>query len=437
MRILFMLLLTALCCHIQLIANAQNVNEIKGQVNDENGQPVTFASVSARNQSTGKTATTQTDSLGIFTYHNLPAGGPYVFVISHVGFQTQTLSGYNLKTDAEISLLIKLKAVENGLNEIIVTGRAGALNRTKLQTSYSVTSIGYSALSLQGPTSVTETLKSVPGFWVEASGGEASGNVRARGVPVDGFGSIQLLEDGIPVQHDPALGYLNGDQAFRFDETIQSIEVVRGGPSSVFYSNAPAGAVNYIPRAVGDKTAGIFKLTMGSDNTNRADFWIGAPVGDGWKIAAGGFYRTGTGVRNPGYTGNHGGQIRATLGKSWEKSSFSIDYKQLNDNVVFYTDLPMTYNSQGKIVAVPGFDGNYGAIAGAETQRMNMVQGDSTLYHYDNTVGTSVNRSQITVKFQTDLGNEWILKNSIRMSDMQTQRNGVYALNLLTADSFY
>jgi catecholate siderophore receptor len=432
-----LILLLAVCCHIQLISNAQNVNEIKGQVNDESGQPVAYASVLAKNHSAGTTTTTQTDSLGIFTYHNLPAGGPYSFIVSHVGFQTQTLSGYDIKTDANISLLIKLKPVENGLNEIIVTGRAGALNHTKLQTSYSVTSIGYNTLSLQGPTSVTETLKSVPGFWVEASGGEASGNVRARGVPVDGFGSIQLLEDGIPVQHDPALGYLNGDQAFRFDETIQSIEVVRGGPSAVFYSNAPAGAVNYIPRAVGDKTEGIFKITMGDYNLNREDFWIGAPIGDGWKMAAGGFYRTGSGVRNPGYTGNHGGQIRASLGKSWEKSSFNIDFKQLNDDVVFYTDLPMTYDSKGKIVAVPGFNGNYGAIAGAETQRMNMIQGDSSLYHYDNTVGTSVNRSQVTIKFQTELSNNWILKNSLRYSNTQTQRNGLYALNILTADSFY
>jgi catecholate siderophore receptor len=417
--------------------NAQSFNEIKGQVYDERGQPVTYASVTAKSQSSSTVSTTQTDSLGIFTYHNLPAGGPYSFVVSHVGYQTQTISGYDIKADANISLLIKLKAVENGLNEVIVTGRAGALNRTKLQTSYSVTSIGYNALSLQGPTSVTETLKSVPGFWVEATGGEASGNVRARGVPVDGFGSIQLMEDGVPVQHDPALGYLNADQAFRFDETIQSIEVVRGGPSAVFYSNAPAGAVNYIPRAVGDKTEGIFKLTVGDNNLNRADFWLGAPIGDGWKFAAGGFYRTGTGVRNPGYTGNHGGQIRASLGKSWEKSSFNIDFKQLNDNVVFYTDYPMTYDSKGKIVAVPGFDGNYGALAGPETQRMNMIQGDNSLYHYDNSVGTAVNRSQVSVKFQTEFAEGWVLKNALRYSNTQTQRNGLFALNVLTADSFY
>ena len=72
---------------------------------------------------------------------------------------------------------------------IIVTGRAGTGERTKAETSYSITNISEERLRLQAPTSVTEALKSVPGFWVEASGGEASGNVRARGVPVDGFGS--------------------------------------------------------------------------------------------------------------------------------------------------------------------------------------------------------------------------------------------------------
>jgi catecholate siderophore receptor len=66
------------------------------------------------------------------------------------------------------------------LQEIIVTGRAGVEQRTKEETSYSVTTIDQKKLRLQGPTSVTESLKSVPGFWVEASGGEASGNVRAR-----------------------------------------------------------------------------------------------------------------------------------------------------------------------------------------------------------------------------------------------------------------
>lgn len=433
-RPLLCFLLLALCCHIQIIGKAQNVKELKGRVTDENGRPVANASVFAKNKATGQTTAAQTDSSGAFTCTDVTAGATYSIVVSHVGYQAQTLAGYTVTANSDRPLLLQLRSTPNDLKEVIVTGRAGAQNRTKLETSYSVTTIGYNALSLQAPTSVTEALKSVPGFWVESSGGEGSGNVRARGVPVDGYGSIQLLEDGVPVQHDPSLGYLNADQVFRLDETIQSIEVVRGGPSSVFYSNAPAGAVNYIPRAVGDKTEGIFKLSLGSQNFYRGDFWVGAPVGDGWKLSAGGFYRAGTGVRDPGFSGNHGGQFRVSIGKKWEKSSFDIDFKRLDDDVIFYLGIPMT-RQNGKIVAVPGMNGNYGTIAGPETQRMNMIQGDGSLYHFDNTVGTSVQRSQITAKFKTEIFDHWILKNTLRYDNTHTQRNGVYPNTLLTADS--
>jgi len=320
--------------------------------------------------------------------------------------------------------------------DIIVTGRAGTGERTKAETSYSVTNIDEEKLRLQAPTSVTEALKSVPGFWVEASGGEASGNVRARGVPVDGFGSIQLLEDGIPVQHDPALGYLNADQVFRLDETIDRIEVVRGGPSALFYSNAPAGAVNFIPRKVGDTAEGLVKVTLGADSQYRTDFWVGAPIGGGWKLATGGFYRSEGGVRDPGFTGNDGGQIRATLSHDWDRAHFSLDVKRVDDKVIFYTGIPMTYNSDGDIVAVPGFNGHTGTVAGPETERVKMIEGDGSTYTFDNSLGTQVKRTQITGKFDFEPANGWKISNTSRYNDTFTQRNGVYPNSVESASDF-
>lgn len=319
-------------------------------------------------------------------------------------------------------------------DDIIVTGRAGTGDRTKAEMSYSVTRIGEEALRLQAPTSVTEALKSVPGFWVEASGGEASGNVRARGVPVDGFGSIQLLEDGIPVQHDPALGYLNADQAFRLDETIERIEVVRGGPAALFYSNAPAGAVNFIPRQVGDHAEGLVKMSLGADSMYRTDFWAGAPVGE-WKLAVGGFYRSEGGVRDPGFTLNHGGQVRGTISREWERAKFSLDVKRMDDTVGFYTGIPMRTYSDGKIRAVPGFDGHYGTVAGPETERVKMIMGDGSTYDFDNTEGTHVKRTQITGKFEFEPWDNWKISNTSRYTDTWTQRNGVYPNVLQSASS--
>jgi len=309
--------------------------------------------------------------------------------------------------------------------EVIVTGRAGVEQRTKQETSYSVTNIDQEKLRLQGPTSVTESLKSVPGFWVEASGGEASGNVRARGIPVDGFSSITLLEDGIPVQQDPALGYLNGDQAFRLDETIDRIEVVRGGPASIFYSNAPAGAVNYIPRKVGDDAEGVAKYTVGDYGLNRIDAWYGAPVGD-WKLSAGGFYRYDNGIRDPGFHGDDGGQFRITAARDFSTGKVSFDVKRMDDTVYLDLGIPMRINPDGKIRAVPGFNGNSGTLAGPETASAAMLTANGSNYPFDNTQGTHVTRTQLTGNLELQLGDGFTLTDHVRYDDSNTLRNGVY-----------
>jgi len=312
------------------------------------------------------------------------------------------------------------------LSEVVVTGRAGVDTRTREETSYSITTIDNEKLRLQAPTSVTESLKSVPGFWVEASGGEASGNVRARGIPVDGFGSVTLLEDGVPIQHDPALGYLNGDQAFRLDETIDRIEVVRGGPASILYSNAPAGVVNYIRRQPGDAPAATFKYTAGNHGLNRADAWYGTPLGENWKLALGGFYRVDDGIRDPGFDADKGGQFRVSLDRALENGKLSFDVKHLDDTVALYLGIPMRTYADGKIRAVPGFDGNYGTLAGPETAHIQMRMADGSLYNFDNTLGTDVKRTQATAALDLDLGGGFKLSDHLRRNDTDTQRNGVF-----------
>ncbi|XRD91023.1 TonB-dependent receptor [Dyella nitratireducens] len=323
------------------------------------------------------------------------------------------------------------------LDRVVVTARSGVDVRTRAQTSYSITTIDEDRLRMQGPTSVTEALKSVPGFWVEASGGEASGNIRARGIPVDGYGSVNLLEDGIPVQHDPALGYLNADQVFRLDETIERIEVVRGGPSSIFYSNAPAGAINFIPRQVDDMAEGLIKYTAGNYGLGRLDFWYGTPIGDGWKFSTGGFFRIDHNIRNPGYNGDNGGQLRATLSKQFENGDISFDVKRLDDRVYFDLGIPMYRNTSGDLVSVPGFNGNYGTVAGPETEHMELQQGNGSYYNFDNSLGTDVKRTQLTLKFDYNLWDDWKLAEDVRYSATNTIRNGVYPNSIETAAAFY
>jgi outer membrane receptor protein involved in Fe transport len=348
------------------------------------------------------------------------------FVSSSAIAQTNSSTNSNSNTSTEVS----------ASDTVVVTGRAGSGLRTKINTSYSITTIDEEALRLQAPTSVTEAMKSVPGFWVEASGGEASGNIRARGIPVDGFGSVNILEDGVPIQHDPALGYLNGDQAFRLDETIYRIEVVRGGPSSILYSNAPAGAINFRTREIGDKPAGTIKQTIGDYGLSRTDFWFSSPLSDGWSASLGGFFRTSDGVRNPGFGPEHGGQLRLRLVKEIEQGKITIDAKKLDDTVPLYLGIPMRTYPDGSIKAIPGFDGSFGTIAGPQTKDVVLRMADGKIYNFDNGEGTHINRDQFNFKFEKNLDGGWRVDNSLRYSSTDTTRNGVFPNALYSVSTF-
>ena len=122
------------------------------------------------------------------------------------------------------------------VQELVVTGRAGSAAQKKVEASYAVTAVTEEKLHMQAPVSVAEVLKNVPGYWVEASGGVGGANIRARGIPIEGYAAVGLQEDGLPIQGDGGLGFLNTDFSFRMDETVSRVEVVRGGPSSIFHS---------------------------------------------------------------------------------------------------------------------------------------------------------------------------------------------------------
>ena len=163
------------------------------------------------------------------------------------------------------------------VEELVVTGRAGTEAQRKVEASYAITTVSEEKLRLQASPSVAEVLKNVPGFWVESSGGVGGANIRARGIPIEGYAAVGIQEDGLPVQHDGGLGFLNTDFSFRLDETVSRVEVVRGGPSSIFTSYAPAGVVNFITRRGSDRFEGVMKAEVGDYGLWRGDAWVGGP----------------------------------------------------------------------------------------------------------------------------------------------------------------
>lgn len=333
------------------------------------------------------------------------------------------------RADAPAAATVSADGVAS-VQTVVVTGRAGINNRTRADTSYSVSVVSQEHIRQTGASSVADALRNIPGFWVENSGGEASANIRARGIPVDGYASVQVEEDGMPIQHDPGLGYLNADQSFRLDETIDQIQVVRGGPSSVFASNAPGGVVNFITRKPTDDFQGLAKLTLGDDGLYRGDFWVGGPIGD-WKVAAGGFYRVENGVRNPGYNFNDGGQFRLDARHDLGRGEIDFDFKHIDDHVGFYLPIPVAANGSGGLKSVSGFNASTGILNGPQTENLSLLTANGWK-DFSTVPGTAVKLDQFSAHLTQDFDGGWHMEDHFRMRETTQDRTGLFTGSVQT-----
>ena len=100
----------------------QNSNLIRGLVQNNSSQPIPSVSVILRNTKTNFTLGTSTDSSGAFSFSKIPPGGPYSFTFSTVGFETQTLFGYNVKDDITLSVIVKMESTMAALDQVVVVG---------------------------------------------------------------------------------------------------------------------------------------------------------------------------------------------------------------------------------------------------------------------------------------------------------------------------
>lgn len=311
--------------------------------------------------------------------------------------------------------------------EIVITGRAAEAPLRDTELSYAVTRIDADALAHQGPLSTADLFKQIPGFWVEATGGEASNNVRSRGIPTDGYSSVALLEDGLPVQYDGGLGYLNTDQVFRVDPTIDRVEAVRGGPSAIFAPNAPGGSVDFITRNGLEAPGYTVSGTFGSYGDKRIEGFAGLQVAPNLGVSLGGFYRVDNGLRDPGYLADQGGQVRAGIDYDDGRLRLNFNIKRLDDRVILYLPVPLQFDAQGQVRGIPGFDPLFDTLAGPDNVHVQFKTPTGP-QDFDLSQGT---RSRITFYTATGrlaLGENSALDVKMRLRSGSTLRNGLFPI---------
>lgn len=241
MRNLTLLFVAVLCTASSVFA--QGV--IKGKVTDDKGQPLPGASVVIRGTKTG----TSTGPDGTFSLNTDKES--VVLEITAVGFEMQSVNA-RVGSDVNLSMVTEAKAMD----EVIVTGVAGATQRRNLSTS--VTKVSESRLKEVPATSAASALTGkVSGVRVNTTSGAPGGSIDVllRGDNNLNVGSSPLiLVDGV---------ILTGNLTDINVDDVESIEVVKGAAAASLYgSRAGNGVIAVTTKRANRLAIGTTNITI-------------------------------------------------------------------------------------------------------------------------------------------------------------------------------
>jgi iron complex outermembrane recepter protein len=306
------------------------------------------------------------------------------------------------------------------LEEVVVTGTPIA---TKiLDTSYAVTAIDQEALKSTPALGIAALASSIPGLYGEASAGEENLNISPRGVRGGFLEYISLQEDGLPTLYN---GFLE-EVEFRKDLTYDRLEVTRGGPSGVLTSNGAGAIMNFISRQAGSTPEGEVAVSYADYHSIRTDFYYGTPLGADTSVTFGGYWRGGDGVKDVGYSANHGGQFRGTLTHKFEDGELFVSYKHIDDHTQFYLPQPVKITQDGNlqhISPIPGFNAENDYLAGPQSQNVSAKTPNGVTRNINLDDGVAEKSDTLTLRGTYDWQNGLRAKDTFRVAKINMVDN--------------
>ena len=402
-------------------AYGQEQGTITGRVVDAAERPLPGASV----QLDGTKQGTATDSDGLYQVTAPP--GSYTLRASFIGYTT-TSREVTLEAGETITENFTLTQDLLQMEEAVETASFNPFS--KLESSVAVSTLSGQDIETESPQSTADLLKAVPGLYVESSGGEGENNLFARGLPADGsYRYVSLHEDGTPIYEASALDFASADNFVRVDATLERIEAVRGGSASTFSSNSPGGIVDFVTKTGGPEWGGEVKLSGQAHGRLRGDLNVGGPLTESLRMNVGGFYREGPGLRDPGFTGNRGGQVKGNLTWQTEGGYVRVFGKYLNDRTVFY--LPVPYKNPDNPSSIDGFDLETGTLTTSDAETVSLPDPQNPQNRVTRDLSDGIHPVVWTggAEVLFELGGGWSIKNTTRLSDIDQTFNAVLSLS--------
>ena len=396
---------------------------VVGHVVDESGTPLEGVQIYILELARD----TRSGPGGAYRLARIPVG-THVVHARLVGYKSQAAS-LPITADQPVTQDFQLARDPLSLSAVVVTGTVTP--RSNLESSVAITTLTPQVIEQAQPRSTTEMLRYVPGFTrIESSGGEVNQNISMRGIL--GVEYVMFMEDGMPVFPTMHTFFMNADNLFRPDENIATMEVVRGGASALFGSNTPGAIINFINKTGGSEFAGTTRLTAGTQGLGRYDLNVNGPLGDNWRFNLGGFYRYDHGVRDPGFPGIRGGQIKGNLTRLLSNGYVRFSAKVIDDRNQFI--LPLPFTNPGDPKYAPGL-GKYASMNTNEGLDLRVPTPDGAL-HLPLGDGLRTAASWFTVDAQFDLKNGFTLQNTAQAMRNAQGWNAILPFNVFSSSAF-
>ncbi|WP_418894239.1 TonB-dependent receptor [Limibacterium fermenti] len=246
---------------------AQQVREsaIRGTVKDKEGNPIEFATIYIKGESSG----TQSDAKG--NYYLPVTPGRRTFCVQFMGYETYERQ-VEVKPGEKVTIAVTLDERRYDLQEVVIQSKSG-VQRVN-ETAYNV--VALDATSRYNSTAdLSDMLNKVSGVRIRETGGVGSD----MQVMLDGFSGkhVKVFIDGVPQEGVGESFGLNNIPV----NYAERIEVYKGVVPVVFGTDAIGGVINIVTKKNTKKWHLDASYSYGSFNTHKSYVNFGQTFNNG------------------------------------------------------------------------------------------------------------------------------------------------------------
>ncbi|MEO8073678.1 MAG: TonB-dependent receptor [Acidobacteriota bacterium] len=242
-----------------------------GNIYDSSGLPISTANVKIVFAS-GKESLCSQDNKGGFVCEVI-LNENFTLVIRAQGF---SILQQNYELSQDFSEVKKFTLLPASINEKVVV----TANRTETrlnETAASIVTLSAEEIKTTAAPTIDDKLRQVAGFSLFRRSGSRYANPTSQGVSLRGAGASGasrslVLFDGVPL-NDVFGGWILWNRVAPI--AVESIEVLRGGASSLYGSDSLSGTINIIPRRTREKYIFSGEIYGGTQDTFSTSTFFG------------------------------------------------------------------------------------------------------------------------------------------------------------------